>query len=80
GYTDASFQTDGDDLKSQSGYVFMLNGGAVCWKSFKQSVTADYTTEAEYLAASEAAKEAVWIRQFLDGLRVVPSAVDPVTV
>lgn len=80
GYTDASFQTDGDDLKSQSGYVFMLNGGAVCWKSFKQSVTADSTTEAEYLAASEAAKEAVWIRQFLDGLRVVPSAVDPVTV
>ena len=78
GYTDASFQTDRDDLKSQSGYVFVLNGGVVSWRSSKQSVTADSTTEAEYVAASEAAKEAVWIRQFLDGLKVVPTATEPV--
>jgi hypothetical protein len=78
GYTDASFQTDRDDLKSQSGFVFLMNGGAVCWKSSKQSVTADSTTEAEYIAASEAAKEAVWIRQFLEGLGVVPSAKSPI--
>ena len=78
GYTDASFQTDRDDLKSQSGYVFMMNGGAVCWKSSKQTVIADSTTEAEYMAASEAAKEAVWIKQFLEGLRVVPTSKDPV--
>ena len=36
GYTDASFQTDKDDSKSQSGYVFTINGGAVSWKSSKQ--------------------------------------------
>ena len=35
GYTDASFQTDKDDSKSQSGYVFIINGGAVSWKSSK---------------------------------------------
>ena len=35
GYTDASFQTDQDDSKSQSGYVFTINGGAVSWKSSK---------------------------------------------
>ena len=35
GYTDASFQTDSDDYRSQSGYVFILNGGAVSWKSSK---------------------------------------------
>ena len=57
GYTDASFQTDHDDSRSQSGYVFILNGGAVSWKSSKQETTADSTTEAEYIAASEAAKE-----------------------
>jgi hypothetical protein len=74
GYTDASFQTDRDDLKSQSGFVFMMNGGAVCWKSSMQTVIADSTTEGEYIAASEAAKEAVWIRQFLEGLKVVPTA------
>jgi hypothetical protein len=56
GYTDASFQTDKDDSKSQSGYVFYLNGDAVSWKSSKQEIVADSTTEAEYIAASEAAK------------------------
>ncbi|GJY23209.1 hypothetical protein Tco_0396867 [Tanacetum coccineum] len=58
---------------SQTGYVFVLNGGAVVWKSSKQSTTAQHATEAEYIAASEAAKEAVWIRKFIDELGVVPS-------
>ena len=78
GYTDASFQTDKDDSKSQSGFVFCLNGGAVSWKSSKQDTVADSTTEAEYIAASEAAKEAVWIRKFVSDLGVVPSASSPV--
>ena len=78
GYTDASFQTDKDDSKSQSGFVFMLNGGAVSWKSSKQATTADSTTEAEYIAASEAAKEAVWIKKFITELGVVPSIESPI--
>ena len=78
GYTDASFQTDVDDFRSQSGYVFCLNGGAVIWKSSKQSTVADSTTEAEYIAASEAAKEAVWIKNFISELGVVPSISCPV--
>ncbi|XP_057808554.1 secreted RxLR effector protein 161-like [Salvia miltiorrhiza] len=73
GYTDASFQTDHDDYKSQSGYVFILNGGAVSWNSSKQSTTADSTTEAEYIAASEAAKEAVALLEFVKELGVIPS-------
>ena len=77
GYTDASFQTDKDDYKSQSGFVFILNGGAVSWKSSKQETVADSTTEAEYIAASEAAKEGVWIRKFITELGVVPSACSP---
>ncbi|GKB70328.1 retrotransposon protein, putative, ty1-copia subclass [Tanacetum coccineum] len=67
------FETDRDDMKSQTGYVFVLNGGAVVWKSSKQSTTAQHATEAEYIAASEAAKEAVWIRKFIDELSVVLS-------
>ncbi|KAL4361053.1 hypothetical protein GQ457_04G019690 [Hibiscus cannabinus] len=73
GYTDASFQTDKDDSRSQSGFVFCLNGGAVSWKSSKQDTVADSTTEAEYIAASEAAKEA-----FITSLGVIPSIVDVV--
>jgi hypothetical protein len=58
--------------------VFCLNGGAVSRKSSKQEKTvADSTTEAEYIAASEAAKEAVWIRKFVFELGVVPSASGP---
>ncbi|KAL0463215.1 UNVERIFIED_CONTAM: Retrovirus-related Pol polyprotein from transposon TNT 1-94 [Sesamum latifolium] len=58
-YSDASFQSDDDDAKCQLGFLFKLNSGVVAWKSFKQDTTTDSTTEAEYIAASEAAKEAV---------------------
>ncbi|KAK8980553.1 hypothetical protein V6N11_074164 [Hibiscus sabdariffa] len=64
--------------------VFLVYGGeeqlsikgAVSWKSSKQDTVADSTTEAEYIAASEAAKEAVWIKKFITELGVVPSISD----
>ncbi|KAL0394655.1 UNVERIFIED_CONTAM: hypothetical protein Slati_4431700 [Sesamum latifolium] len=59
GYSDASFESDDDDAKSQSGYVFKLNGGVIARKSSKQAPTADSTTESEYIVALKAAKEAV---------------------
>ncbi|KAJ9566124.1 hypothetical protein OSB04_002090 [Centaurea solstitialis] len=80
GYSDASFQTDRDDFKSQSGYVFTLNGGAISWKSSKQDTLADSTTEAEYIAASDAAKEAVWLRNFISDIRVVASISRPIDI
>ncbi|KAJ9543891.1 LOW QUALITY PROTEIN: hypothetical protein OSB04_023598 [Centaurea solstitialis] len=80
GYSDASFQTDRDDFRSQSGYVFTLNGGAISWKSSKQDTIADSTTEAEYIATSDAAKEAVWLRNFLSDLRVVASVSRPIDI
>ena len=80
GYTDASFDTDPDDSKSQKGYVFMVNGGAVSWRSGKQATVAQSTIESEYIAASEAADEAVWLRKFVIGLGVVPSMQDPVVI
>ena len=57
GYTDASYLTDSDDSRSQSGYVFVMNGWAVSWKSSKQDTVSVSTTEAEYISASEAAKK-----------------------
>ena len=59
GYVGASFDTDPDDSKSQNGYMFTLNGGAVRWCSSKQSVVAGSTCETEYIATSEAANEGV---------------------
>ena len=62
GYVDASFDTDPDDSKSQTRYVFLLNGGVVNWCNSKQSIVVGSTCEAEYIAASEAANEGVHIR------------------
>ncbi|KAJ9561546.1 hypothetical protein OSB04_006706 [Centaurea solstitialis] len=80
GYSDASFQTDRDYFRSQSGYVFTLNGRAISWKSSKQDTIADSTTEAEYIAASDVAKEAVWLRNFLSDLRVIASVSRPIDI
>ena len=72
-FTDSDFQSDVDDRKSISGFVFTCNGGVVSWKSSKQSITVDSTTEAKYIATSDAAKEAIWIWKFITELGIVPS-------
>jgi hypothetical protein len=65
GFSDSDWAGDLDTWKSTSGYVFLLYGRAVSWKSTKQSVVATSSTEAEYIACSEAAREALWIRRLL---------------
>nr|GFB76263.1 retrotransposon protein, putative, Ty1-copia subclass [Tanacetum cinerariifolium] len=79
-YTDAGYLMDADDLKSQTGYVFILNGGVVDWKSVKQNIFATSSTEAEYTAAFDASKEAVWVRKFISGLGVVPTIEEPINM
>ncbi|KAK1647801.1 hypothetical protein QYE76_065606 [Lolium multiflorum] len=79
-YTDASWNTGPDDSKSQSGYVFMLNGAAVSWMSAKQCTVAKSSTESKYIAASEASSEAIWMKRFITELGVVPSALDPLVI
>ncbi|KAL0451294.1 UNVERIFIED_CONTAM: hypothetical protein Slati_1107500 [Sesamum latifolium] len=61
-------------------FVFKLNGGVVAWKSSKQDTTVDSTTKAEYIAALEAAKEAVWMKNYIQELGVVPSIAEPVVI
>lgn len=51
-----------EDRRSTSGYVFILNGGAISWASRKQSVVALSSTEAEYMAITQAVKEVLWLR------------------
>ena len=80
GYSDASFQTDRDNFRSQSGWVFTLNGGAVTWKSSKQDTVADSTCESEYIAVSEASKEAIWLKNFIGDLGVVPTIKEPMEI
>ena len=58
GYADSDFKSDVDDQKSTSESLFVCNGDAVSWKSFKQTVITDFTMEAKYITASKATKEA----------------------
>ena len=59
---DADYAGEVDDRRSTTGYVFTLSGGPICWKSTLQSIVAMSTTEAEYMAVAEAAKEALWLK------------------
>ncbi|XP_075083266.1 secreted RxLR effector protein 161-like [Nicotiana tabacum] len=60
GYTDSDFQSDRDSRKSTLGNVFTMGSRAISWRRIKQTCVADSTMEAEYVAASEAAKEAMF--------------------
>ena len=68
GYCDADWAADRDDRKSTTAYVFMLCGGPISWQSKKQTTVALSTVEAEYMAVTSAAKEALWWRTQLSGL------------
>ena len=75
GFVGADWTGDLDQRRSTSGYVFNLFGGAVSWMSKKQSVVALSTTEAEYMAATHASKEAVWLQRLCSSMGLVQGAI-----
>jgi Reverse transcriptase (RNA-dependent DNA polymerase) len=68
GYSDSSLGDQTDDRHSTSGYVFLLANGATSWSSRKQKTVAQNTTEAEYMAMTDAANQAAWYRGLLKEL------------
>ena len=64
GYVDADGASQ-ELRRAISGFVFLVDGGAVSWSSKKQELVTLSTTEAEYVAATHAAKEAIWIQQLI---------------
>jgi hypothetical protein len=67
GYVDADGASQ-EHRRAITGFVFMVDGGAVSWSSKKQELVTLSTTEAEYVAQTHAAKEAIWFRQLLTEL------------
>ena len=66
GYVDVDYASDLDKRRSTTGYVFTLAGGAISWMSKLQKTVQLSTTEAEYIAASNASEEAIWLNGLLD--------------
>ena len=75
GFVDAKWDGDLDHRRSTSRYVFNLFGGAIRWMSKRQAVVALSTIESEYMAATHASKEAIWLQILCLGIGLVQQAI-----
>ena len=80
GYYDANWISDTKDSKSISGYLFTLGGGAVSWKSSKQTCIARSTVESEFIALDKAGEEVEWLRHFLEDIPMWPQPVPAICI
>jgi hypothetical protein len=80
GYVDTDWASDTVDRKSTSGFVFLLGNSAVSWGSKKQTAVALSSTEAEYIAAAHATKEAIWLRRLLTELGIDTTSPTPLLI
>jgi hypothetical protein len=71
GYSDANWISDANELKATSGYVFTLGGGAVSWKSCKQTILIWSTMEAELATLDTATIDVEWLHELLMDLPIV---------
>ncbi|XP_062081168.1 secreted RxLR effector protein 161-like [Humulus lupulus] len=75
GFVDADYAASKDTRRSTTSYVFTTNGDCICWKSQQQSVVSLSTTEAEFMATTEAFKEAIWLQGILKELKLLKGKV-----
>jgi hypothetical protein len=71
GWCDSDYANDTTDRKSTTGWIFKLGENTISWKSRKQNSVSLSTTEAEYMAASDASKEAIWLQDLLIELKLI---------
>lgn len=80
GYSDSDFNGCVDYCKSTSGYVFMMAGGAIFWRSVKQTLVATSTMEAEFVSCFEATQHGLWLKSFTEELKIVDSIARPIKI
>ncbi|RVW72199.1 Retrovirus-related Pol polyprotein from transposon TNT 1-94 [Vitis vinifera] len=80
GYSDSNFAGCLERKRSTSGYIFMLAGGAISWKSVKQTLIASSTMEVEFIACYEASNHGIWLRNFVTQLRIVDGIEKPLRI
>ena len=77
GYSDSDFAGCVDSRKSTSGYIFMLAGGAISWRSAKQTLGTTSTMEAEFVSCFKATSHGVWLKSFISEISIVNSISKP---
>ena len=80
GYSDPDFVGCVDTRKSTLGYIFLISGGAISWRSTKQTLVTSSTMEAEFVACYETTTLALWLRNFIIGLKIVDSISRPLKI
>lgn len=70
GFVDSDFSGCPDTSRSTTGWIFMLGGAPISWQSQRQGSISHSTAESEYVAASEAAREAIWVKDFFNELAI----------
>jgi hypothetical protein len=76
GYSDSAF-SDNAQRKSSAGYIFMMAGGVISFKSYRQRLVTLSSTESEYIALTYAAKEACWLRRLLQQVGYTSNDLQP---
>ncbi|GMI63787.1 hypothetical protein HRI_000048000 [Hibiscus trionum] len=71
GYSNYDFAGCQDSRKSTSGYIYLLVGGAISWKSAKQTLVASSTMAAEFVACYEVSNHGIWLQNFVIGLHIL---------
>ncbi|PHU11800.1 hypothetical protein BC332_18730 [Capsicum chinense] len=80
GYSDINLITGSNEVKSTSGYVFTIGGGATPWKSSKQTCIARSIMESEFIALDKVGEEEEWLQNFLEDIPYWPKPVAPVCI
>ncbi|KAK6119262.1 hypothetical protein DH2020_046988 [Rehmannia glutinosa] len=77
GYSAFDFAGCQDSRRSTSGYIFLLPGGAISWKSVKQTLVASSTMGSKFVACYEVSNHRIWLQNFVTGLRIIGNVERP---
>ena len=80
GYSDSDFTGCRDSMKSALGYIYLLAGGVISWKSFKQSIVSSSTMTVEFVAYYEASNHGIWLPNFVTRLRILDGIERPLNL
>jgi len=80
GYSNSNFAGCVDSCKSTYGYIFIMAGGVISWRSIKQTLIATSTMKVEFISCFEATSHGVWLKSIISGLKIVDTISRPLRI